>query len=1178
MTVAALAGPTMALQKVRGFVADMTSGQPLPGVVVCLEAQLEGISAIVGMLISDQAGYVSFALTGPLPPGVQKLCVYPFGDQTQRIDWLPNLGTALHFLLRVSPKLAVPESSRSSLVSIQRPDAVDWELSPYSFASRSSAELGEGSCQVLLPESSAERELNFQRVVRISPPIGDSPPPLPGIVQSVDVRRDIVNDTHSALLKLAQVLEFRQQWFPLGHSLGQVVYSLALAPGESVDIAVIEWSRSDTAVRRDTVTETEQLLHQQTHDRSIEESVNAALSESQGGWSLLGGASTANAASGSATIPIYGIPVNISAAGSMLGAIGGGISQSWGNRNVAADSLQDIHDRVTQATSVYRSLNSTVVVQSTQREQNLVQTRTVVNHNHCHALTVEYYEVLRNFRVRTEFVRRRPVVLVPYSLFAFQWDTALRFRTILENVLLDNSLADCFDAMARLHLCPQIYTQSSTQASTSSAGSSSTGTTSPTPVKQGTFHVYNDTVDTGININAGDTVQLVATGQVDFSPSTFGTAGKHDADGKSEAAPTDGNWPAGGLRKYSLIYKVGSSDWMQGGTNITLPTSHPSGLLVLAPNDDQPNDNKLVDPGAWNVDVWVTPASGSSTTGGSTTSSSAPSQVEDTCCENRLLSHLNGNIGFYSRAIWLLQDALERRVLLDGALSQFPRVREGIEDRPIAVDGNYVAYAWNDPGNEMDDGIPAPMEGIVSLPTRGLFAEAQLGDCNACEVRDVTRFWNWQESPIPESAPAIQSVTPGPKGQPEPVPQPANLPAPVVQISQPLQEPNPLGLAAALSLLGTPNIFRDMSGLTQVSKLLDGLTSGALTLAQAQDMARKAKPQVSAIGSGSGIGGTSAVRPQTPSDLYDKLQVVRNATDQGLLPPSAAQEAAMQYFLSDTTPADGIIQASYTPDATEGITSSSLTPCTNENVTFTLQGVPVSVQVNWSGGGNPSTGTGMTFTTRFGTFGTKSVNAVWATDAGSVSATMNVTVKEPSGPQWEPRWPKSSAVSDLVQPFQGNVESFITALQAAGANVVIDTTLRPRQRAYLMHYAPIVANGNMAPQNVPQEPGVDICWLHRDANGNPDLAESRDAAQQLANAFHVAFPAAFPTRHSLGLAIDMNITWNGNLVITDGNGQQVTITSTPRTGAGNTDLHAVGATYGVIKLLADPPHWSDTGN
>lgn len=52
----------------------------------------------------------------------------------------------------------------------------------------------------------------------------------------------------------------------------------------------------------------------------------------------------------------------------------------------------------------------------------------------------------------------------------------------------------------------------------------------------------------------------------------------------------------------------------------------------------------------------------------------------------------------------------------------------------------------------------------------------------------------------------------------------------------------------------------------------------------------------------------------------------------------------------------------------------------------------------------------------------------------------------------------------------------------------------------------------------------------------------------------------------------------GPLKIADASGKIVTINTTPRTGADNKQLHAVGKTYGVIKLVADHPHWSDNGH
>jgi hypothetical protein len=39
----------------------------------------------------------------------------------------------------------------------------------------------------------------------------------------------------------------------------------------------------------------------------------------------------------------------------------------------------------------------------------------------------------------------------------------------------------------------------------------------------------------------------------------------------------------------------------------------------------------------------------------------------------------------------------------------------------------------------------------------------------------------------------------------------------------------------------------------------------------------------------------------------------------------------------------------------------------------------------------------------------------------------------------------------------------------------------------------------------------------------------------------------------------------------------ITVTSAPRNG-GNASLQQVGQSYGVIKLVSDPPHWSTDGH
>jgi hypothetical protein len=78
--------------------------------------------------------------------------------------------------------------------------------------------------------------------------------------------------------------------------------------------------------------------------------------------------------------------------------------------------------------------------------------------------------------------------------------------------------------------------------------------------------------------------------------------------------------------------------------------------------------------------------------------------------------------------------------------------------------------------------------------------------------------------------------------------------------------------------------------------------------------------------------------------------------------------------------------------------------------------------------------------------------------------------------------------------------------------------------------------------------------------------------------YDIVFKPVLTSRHTEGNAIDMDISWQGNLAITNAGGNTITITTTPRTGSGNAALQGVGASYGVRKLATDPPHWSTDGH
>ncbi|WP_254789780.1 hypothetical protein [Variovorax sp. OV329] len=156
------------------------------------------------------------------------------------------------------------------------------------------------------------------------------------------------------------------------------------------------------------------------------------------------------------------------------------------------------------------------------------------------------------------------------------------------------------------------------------------------------------------------------------------------------------------------------------------------------------------------------------------------------------------------------------------------------------------------------------------------------------------------------------------------------------------------------------------------------------------------------------------------------------------------------------------------------------------------------------------------------------------------------------------------------------MSSFKTALDAAGATVIISATFRPPERAYLMHWSWRIANG-AKPESAASMNGVNIEWVH------PTDAASRKAAEEMVTAFQMnglQVAPALQSRHTEGAAIDMNISWSDGLEIRSSDGSAQTIESTPRTGM-NAELHKVGATYGVLKFsggAADRPHWSDNGH
>jgi hypothetical protein len=181
-----------------------------------------------------------------------------------------------------------------------------------------------------------------------------------------------------------------------------------------------------------------------------------------------------------------------------------------------------------------------------------------------------------------------------------------------------------------------------------------------------------------------------------------------------------------------------------------------------------------------------------------------------------------------------------------------------------------------------------------------------------------------------------------------------------------------------------------------------------------------------------------------------------------------------------------------------------------------------------------------------------------------------------SGASWVSQFPTSKDVEDLASPFRENVKAFIAAMQTAGASIEISATYRPVERAFLMYYAYRIARQGQDPSTVPVRNNINIDWVHRKANGQPDPAASKDAAEDMVQAYGIVYPPALNSNHTRRLAIDMSISWSGTLSIKNAGGTTVNISGTPKDGQNGT-LWNVGKTYKVLKLASDPPHWSVDG-
>ena len=669
------------------------------------------------------------------------------------------------------------------------------------------------------------------------------------------------------------LLTFRQSWYAQAVTLGQLLHSVSLAPGESTRLAVVDWTRKSRAGQTEVIDEVDDLSNDQSHNRSISEVTQAVADEAQGGFSSTNTKSKSNQ-SGEAAAMDMSAPL-----GGLLGGPSGSVatsssrassetqadsySSSWGHRDVGSTMMQNVNDRTHQHAHSSRSRRASVVKEVSQSEHESVSTRVIANYNHMHALNVQYYEVVQIYRTEVMLTHADRVIYVPVELLDFNVDDVIRtFRAVLARVALQGDIREALRNLDVVEIEPD---RSSRFVALDKGVTAYLKDTIALPYKALLATRMNTAMMSvhAADSNAGDAKKADAAAPASVSQSISTKALSMANIVPAITLMNEKLWSGeqisrlGNLLDRMVLRNDSSAIYLPSDVLVdTVTVSGDTALgFVLYTRSGARITTINAGQSVAVIDIARIAVSGSNASeevsahitlslnrsgvrfplelpavkvAPGTRSETRVVQFSAGGVNANLKAHLNANKLHYSRAVFRSLDSTQIATLLSGyGVSISPNepvvpVSQVTDPRPIAYVGNYLAFrmntdvkhdqAWQqwlkDRGIEMG----SSKQDIVPLATGGTFAEAVLGRFNCAEKLDITRFWNWKDSPIPLQPTEIAAIQTGSRAQPEDV-KPGQLSTPIVNITTPTSLPDPVGTAAVLGAVQNGSMFRDMSGL-----------------------------------------------------------------------------------------------------------------------------------------------------------------------------------------------------------------------------------------------------------------------------------------------------------------------------------------------------------------------------
>ncbi len=651
-------------------------------------------------------------------------------------------------------------------------------------------------------------------------------PRQPGEPVRLDPLEDVSEDDMDILAE-GVILHHEQGWYARGLALGNLLHSVALAPGEVTQIAVKNWNHATRSTDSESVSQSDTTGETGSQDRAVSEIQDAAVAEHQSGGSSANSSSSTKSSATSSTeadgsLSFWSAKAKISGSSTSSGStntVSNSVSHSDGSKHVGMQANQKIAAATERHAEAARTRRATVVREVVQSEDETLTTRVLANYNHMHSLTMMYFEVIEVFSLKTKVVDAERVVFLPYKVRDVI-ELIPKYRAVLVDAANDAGLIELADAIrdydaagkGPVDLDGKINLVKTRLGEPGVPGAAAKGGGAAVPAKPGTgMYAEIEALEAKVaNLpdvyhDSKDKLDNLLVSQTGAYETALGNCANF-----SDISDPLGIMVAQGIQSQLQSQRLKIEDTTRKLEEVVAEEAHArQGLeqelaelkelvrrtkLQLAKLNESKRILDLLKP-----------------------SSSGPMS------DNRL---------YFNQAVWL---SLSPGEILSMArtLGSFKgdSLLGNIDPNPVAITGNYVAYRWRNPDPAADrafkakfvepyTGDPeqelATVQKDIAVPTGGVFGEAVLGEAVAAEKIDLSRFWNWKDSMIPILPTSINPLSATKTTMQNLSAQPMNLDESSAKLGQLQDLPAPSGFGA-LAATTQAQMFRDMSmqGTTQ---------------------------------------------------------------------------------------------------------------------------------------------------------------------------------------------------------------------------------------------------------------------------------------------------------------------------------------------------------------------------